>query len=209
MKRKTWKEYLKYFNYFIDWYYGAYVAKPHSAAAEKQHPCQGFLQALYLYSSGLQNAALWSSAHAYLFVLKSMCQNITVANTQIISSSVFLMVLKIEIKNCKVWSSPVAGAKIEPSLDTILKLFYMLQGHAKCSFAVCFISSGIGGVLFIAEVRFFSPLMKADISNEIHVSDLWETPSLCMGRMLQFKITMKSWENLKLLLSPAGKLGKI
>lgn len=36
MKRKTWKEYLKYFNYFIDWYYGAYVAKPHSVVVLQQ-----------------------------------------------------------------------------------------------------------------------------------------------------------------------------
>lgn len=69
-----------------------------SAATDKQHPWQVFSQAPCLYSSGLQNAALCSLAYPYLFILKAKYQNITVADTQIVSGSVLLMVLKMEIK---------------------------------------------------------------------------------------------------------------
>lgn len=110
---------MKYFNYFIDWYYRVYVTKPcfGSAATDKQHPWQVFSQAPSLYSSSLQNAGRWSSAYPFLFILKAKYKNITVADTWIISSSI-LMVLKIEIKNYRTWSSSMAGTKIEPLLRT-------------------------------------------------------------------------------------------
>lgn len=89
-----------------------------SAATDKQHPWQVFSQAPSLYSSSLQNAGRWSSAYPYLFILKAKYKNITVADTRIISSSI-LMVLKIETKNYRTWSSSMAGTKIEPLLRTL------------------------------------------------------------------------------------------